>query len=245
MNSRKNDFNNDNNILKEALNEFNYLEDDENNNIYNEYLQNENNYQTMQEVGNKKKENNLNIFPNDINKENDEEEILMNNNDKNMYNNEEYFQEKEEGMEGEGLQEGIGQGEYDYEEEMDLNQMNMQNFQRYEDEGQYDGNVEIKDLNYNQNNNMIDNNDEYEYNLNDINHINDNMNNDDDDNNYGIKIEDDLEEAGEEKQLLKGEEDYIYNNAYNMDNNNFNDMKNAKNTNNKNELNDNKIYNIN
>ena len=214
MNSGGNENEKEFDKLEEEINNLNNLAVDENN----------------QNLQNNQIEENKNDFQNNMLQEN-EEELLMNNgennninelNNMNIYNNDDYYDEEMEGGDN-------GEGEQDFGEEIDLNQMNMQQqFQGVEEEEEeYGGNNgmndindmnnmnNVNDINYDEEGNFNNNeNNEYEYNLNYLNNINNNnadfqMNNNNKiNNNYfdnGNEIENN--EVPYENELEQGNED--------------------------------------
>ncbi len=231
MNPSKNENEKEDEIMEEAINDLNLAineNNEQNNPQNNEYIQNEqiNQNQNFHIEENK---NNKNDFQNENNQENENEEILINNGEYNindfdnmkMFNNEEYYQGEE--MEGEQNEEG--EGEQDFGEEIDINQMNQ--FQG-EDEEEYADINEIHDINdfnginninYNKRENFKNENnenDEYEYNIDDMNKINDNLNNNIDNDN--------MENADND---MNNYIDNNMNNNMNMNmNNNFNNNMN-------------------
>jgi len=181
------------------------------------------------------------------NENENEDENLMNN--MNLYNDNNFYQgeEMEEGGNGVGMMEG--------EVEIGPNQMNMGQFAEEGDDGEYDGGYG-NNMNFPQQENM-NKNEEFEYNLNDMQNENSsNMNNNMDNNNqfddnyyYNNNInqndeeqmgEEQAMEGGEEQAMEEGGDQYIYNNGiYSNDNNNM-DMNNMNpnNINNINDMND-------
>ena len=189
-------------ILGEAMNNinnFNFNNNGDQNNQQNmDYNQEQDNYEGIQNEN--------------------EDENLMNN--MNLYNDNNFYQgeEMEEGGNGIGMMDG--------EVEIGPNQMNMGQFAEEGDDGEYDGSYG-NNLNFQDQENM-NKNEEFEYNLNDMQNVDsNNMNNNNmdsnnqNDNNY---FYDNNINQNDEEQM--GEEQNMENNNMDMNNMNINNINN-------------------